>query len=301
MTNPRVAAVIPCYNAESFIAATIESLLAQTLPADEIVVVDDGSRDATPEIARQYPARVVQHPTNRGLAAARNSGILAASGEIIVFLDADALADEDLIKNLLPYYSDSRVGGVGGRVVEANIRSPFDRYRQLLLTQYHPADFHPSAPWISGCCSSYRKAALVAVGGFDPFYKTNAEDNDIGARLNAAGYRIVYTSSATARHLKTDTWASLNSTAFRYCYWAARFIHRNQVRPHMAYHRILGGGVWKSVLLATNWRRPDLLPVHATVVWNKLWGFYRGNRDAMRAGDGGRGLVKKDYLQEFAY
>lgn len=89
-TPVRVSVIIPAYNAAETLRDAIDSVLAQTYPAYEIIVVDDGSRDATAELAQAYrePVRLIRQ-TNAGPAAARNAGIAAASGELIAFLDAD--------------------------------------------------------------------------------------------------------------------------------------------------------------------------------------------------------------------
>lgn len=87
---PRVSVVIPCYNAEAYIGATIESVMAQGVDDLEIIVVDDGSHDGSVQRVRSaFPAvRVVQQP-NQGVAAARNHGLRLARGEWIAFVDAD--------------------------------------------------------------------------------------------------------------------------------------------------------------------------------------------------------------------
>src|SRR5215831_2827499 len=84
-----VSGIIPAYNAESFISETIASALAQTYPLTELIVVDDGSSDHTAEVAARFPnTRVIRRP-NGGQGAARNTGIQAASGDWIAFLDHD--------------------------------------------------------------------------------------------------------------------------------------------------------------------------------------------------------------------
>jgi glycosyltransferase involved in cell wall biosynthesis len=89
MTHPApISVVIPAYNAERFIEHAIESVHAQTLPAAEVIVVDDGSSDRTAEAARDLRARVISQP-NRGLSAARNAGIKAATQPWVALLDAD--------------------------------------------------------------------------------------------------------------------------------------------------------------------------------------------------------------------
>lgn len=92
MTEPTISisAVIPAYNAEKYIARTLNSVLSQTVPVREIVVVDDGSTDATAGVVRSFGEAVtlIQQP-NAGVSAARNTGIRAAKGDWIAFLDAD--------------------------------------------------------------------------------------------------------------------------------------------------------------------------------------------------------------------
>ncbi len=89
---PSISVVIPCYNAAAFLRATIESILGQTQPVLEVIVVDDGSADDSANIAESFgpPVRVIRQP-NQGESAARNRGIEAAGGDWVAFLDADDL------------------------------------------------------------------------------------------------------------------------------------------------------------------------------------------------------------------
>lgn len=97
--NPRFSVIIPAYNSAATLARAIESVRAQSWPAHEIIVVDDGSRDATAEVARQFgeAVRVIQQP-NSGVSVARNAGAAAASGDWLAFLDADDWYAPDRIK-----------------------------------------------------------------------------------------------------------------------------------------------------------------------------------------------------------
>jgi glycosyltransferase involved in cell wall biosynthesis len=83
-----VSVIVPCYNAAAFLPEALQSALQQTYPRIEILVVDDGSTDATPEVARRYPVHYIRQE-NRGVSAARNAGIAHSHGEFLVFLDAD--------------------------------------------------------------------------------------------------------------------------------------------------------------------------------------------------------------------
>src|SRR3712207_4601210 len=87
--KPLVSIVIPCYNQAHFLGEAIESVLAQTYPHFEVVVVDDGSTDNTEAVAARYPGVRCIRQENQGLAAARNTGIRRSNGSYLVFLDAD--------------------------------------------------------------------------------------------------------------------------------------------------------------------------------------------------------------------
>src|SRR3954452_15003770 len=88
--RPLVSAIIPAHNAERFLAAAIDSVLAQTYQPIECIVVDDGSTDGTPAVARSYGDRIRLIPQEqRGVSAARNRGAAEARGELLAFLDAD--------------------------------------------------------------------------------------------------------------------------------------------------------------------------------------------------------------------
>jgi glycosyltransferase involved in cell wall biosynthesis len=91
MVEPRIAVVIPAWNAERYLAEALASVFAQTLPPAEVVVVDDGSTDRTAAVAADVPGVTVVRQANAGAAAARNRGVVASSAPLIAFLDADDL------------------------------------------------------------------------------------------------------------------------------------------------------------------------------------------------------------------
>src|SRR5256885_6294311 len=102
---PRISVIIPTFNRAGMLGATLESLAAQTLPTDQYeVVVDDGSQDATPEICRSFASRMplnYLHIENSGISAAKNTGILASLGRILLFADDDDIADHRLLEEHL--------------------------------------------------------------------------------------------------------------------------------------------------------------------------------------------------------
>jgi GT2 family glycosyltransferase len=108
--TPLVSILIPAYNAEPWIAETIRSALAQTWPRKEIIVVDDGSRDQTLRVARQFTSRDVSIVTqeNQGAAATRNRALALSQGEFIQWLDADDLLSQDKIAKQMAAAEESQ-------------------------------------------------------------------------------------------------------------------------------------------------------------------------------------------------
>ena len=120
-TWPRVSVVVCAYNAADTLEDNLQSLERLTYPDYEIVLVNDGSRDATAEIARRHPrVRIVDTP-NQGLSAARNIGLAEASGEIVAYTDADTRVDPDWLTFLIqPFLTSDVVGSGGPNVVPAD-------------------------------------------------------------------------------------------------------------------------------------------------------------------------------------
>ncbi len=211
MDKQSVTAAIPVYNGANFIGPTIESLLNQTRKAEEILVIDDGSTDETVEICRHYPIRLVEHKSNRGLAAARNTAAEEAKSDIIVFIDVDALADKDLLRIIMDAYGEPDIGGVGGQGIESSIHSLADRWRKAHASQGH-GDREKEVDHLFGLCMSYPLPVIREIGGFNPEFRTNGEDVDAGLRVRAAGYRLLYLPQAIVYHQRSDDVESLLQT-----------------------------------------------------------------------------------------
>jgi glycosyltransferase involved in cell wall biosynthesis len=232
--NYTVSVVIPCYNKAHYIYHTVSAILNQTIPPDEIVVVDDASEDASPIILQHLPVKLIRHERNQGPAAARNTALSATKGDIIVFIDADAYADYRLIEVFLRAYNeiqDPRLGGVGGRGIECNINTIFDRWRALHARQ----DFGlkpREVPYLFGLCASYKREVLLQVGGFDTFFPINAgEDVDLGYRIRKAGYKLYYIPDAKVYHQHSDTERSLLRIQYNWFYWTYLAKKRANLHP----------------------------------------------------------------------
>lgn len=188
---PRISVIIPCYNQGHYLAEAIDSVLNQTYPHVEIIVVDDGSTDNTPEVAARYGERIQYvYKPNAGLSAARNTGILHATGEFLHFLDSDDCIKPEMLRMQMDAFAATPTGTVfyagwqevdmNGRVIaqcDAPSLSP-DPFRAL-LSENLPVH-----------CYSVRRAALANVGLFD-VHLPACEDWDLWLRLAAARYEFV--------------------------------------------------------------------------------------------------------------
>lgn len=182
----RIAAVIPCYNQAHYLGEAIESVLAQTRPADEVIVVDDGSTDETAQVAERY-ARMVRYvrQANAGLAAARNAGIRAATSDWVALLDSDdvwlptRLAAQEALVTAHP-----EVGLVHGSYER------IDKEGNLVDTRRHEAglmlDAHDLLAYnpIAVCTTLFRRSLVAEIGEFDAAAR-GCEDRDMWIRIAA--------------------------------------------------------------------------------------------------------------------
>lgn len=222
---------IPCYNGAAYLEETIRSVLAQSRPADEVLVIDDGSNDGSGAIAARYPVRLVTHPVNQGLSAARNTAIAECRGEILAFIDVDALADEGWLETVLDTFEDAGVSGVGGPGVEAQIHNLADRWRARHATQGYHYRQTTRVPHLFGLNMAFRRDVLEGSGGFDTSLRTNAEDMDMGYRLDGLGHKLLYRPDARVFHQRRDTLESLRTTMYRWYYWAFVVKRKNGRNP----------------------------------------------------------------------
>jgi glycosyltransferase involved in cell wall biosynthesis len=212
----KVSLYIPCYSAEKHIGRCIEGVLRQTLPPDEILIIDDGSTDKTVEVASKYPVRIIKHEVNKGLAAARNTGVLNAKGEFVASIDVDCVPEPDWLERLINRFTSDNIAGVGGRLIEKNVTTIANKWRSEHMRQNHGDKFLREAPSIFGNNNVFRKEAITSVGLYEERYKTNYEDMDLSKRLRKAGYTLIYEPEAIVWHYRQDTIRSVLEAKWRY-------------------------------------------------------------------------------------
>jgi GT2 family glycosyltransferase len=201
-TAPAKVSVVVCaYNAEATLHECLASLERLTYPDFEVIVVNDGSRDSTGAIARQYSSCRVIDVDHGGLSAARNAGLRAATGEIIAYTDADVRVDPDWLHYLVQPFATTEVVAVGGLslppldspwLAHCVARAPGGPTHVLLDDR--------TAEHVPGCNLAIRRDALSAIGGFNPIYLRAGDDVDVCWRLQAAGGRIEFAPGALVWH-----------------------------------------------------------------------------------------------------
>lgn len=212
----QLSVVIPTYNRCALLSRTVATLFRQTCPPDlyEIIVVVDGSTDGTTEMVRQLSPSskfqvVVQ--SNRGQAAARNAGLKAAIGKLILFLDDDLLCEPNLVAEHIAahrsgenqvvigpvYVSPDSHLTLAARRTEREMESWIERYRQGHLSM--PVDA------FVGANTSLRRETILAVGGFDEVFVGALEDVDLGLRLLHAGVRFGFQEAAITHQVYTKS------------------------------------------------------------------------------------------------
>ena len=205
---PRLAVIVPAFNAAATIGACLAAIRAQTRKPDEIIVIDDGSTDDTGALARRVGVRLlVNSAAAKGPAYARNEGVRAAKAEILVFVDADVALEEDAIAILeSALFADPSISAVFGSY---NRAPPVKRLAGLYANLRHHfihQNGGPEAATFWTGIGAVRSAAFEAIAGFDERIGAPAmEDVELGARLRAAGGRIRIAPGAQGAHLKDWT------------------------------------------------------------------------------------------------
>ncbi len=215
--EPRLSVVLPVLNGAATIGKSLAALTAQAGPDVEIIVVDNGSTDATREIVGRFDVRLLDQP-KRGPSAARNLGLEASRGSIIVHVDADIVPTSRWLRAIVQPFDDPAVVLVGGRTLSYPPSNAAERYAAQSgrfepenNVQREPFPFAPSQNL------AVRRAAAVAAGGWAE-EMAYGEDIDFCHRVLTAhaGSRIVFAPRAIAFHHERTTDAGLRRQAWTY-------------------------------------------------------------------------------------
>ena len=222
---PFVSIIVPAYNEELVVERTIRSLLASNYTKYEIIVVDDGSQDDTSKVVADKfgsePRVRLFTVANAGKAAALNTGLRHARGELIIALDADTLFDPQTVGALAHRFYDQDLGAIAGNAKVGNRVNLVTRWQALEYITSQNMDRRAFASLncitvVPGAVGAWRKDLLVEVGGFPS--DTLAEDQDLTLRIRRLGYLIGYEETAIAWTEAPHDLRSLAKQRFRWAY-----------------------------------------------------------------------------------
>jgi O-antigen biosynthesis protein len=197
---PRVSVVVCTCNGARTLERCLEELDRVDYPDLEVIVVDDGSTDASAAIAARHACWLIS-TENRGLASARNTGMLAATGEIVAYLDDDAHPDPHWLRYLVLTIEDGDFAGAGGPNLPPQDDGPVARcVAEAPGGPIHVLLSDREAEHLPGCNMAFRRTALERLDGFDPQFRVAGDDVDICWRLLEAGHRLGFNPAAVVWH-----------------------------------------------------------------------------------------------------
>ena len=202
---PRASVVVCTRNGAKTLRDCLSGLLELDYPDFEVLVVDDGSTDATTAIASAFPFRVISSGGS-GLSDARNLGLQASTGEIVAYLDDDARPLPHWLTHIAATLSTTEHAGVGGPNI-APVSSPLvaQCVDQAPGLPTHVLLDDRIAEHIPGCNMAFRRDRLEAIGGFDPQFRTAGDDVDVCWRLQAHGWTLGFNAAAIVFHHRRDS------------------------------------------------------------------------------------------------
>ncbi len=211
---PLLTVIVPARDAAATLDQCLSSIVAQATPDIEIIVVDDGSTDATAEIASRFPVRLIRTGEHRGVAAARNRAAEVARGSLLFFTDADVTLREGVLaKGRAAMAAPGVEALIGSYDDEPAHRSTVSMFKNLSHHYFHQR----TGPYVTtfwGGCGFIRRESLLAVGGFND-QRQGITDVELGYRLAARGIRVRLAPDIQVKHHKRWTLPGLLRTEFK--------------------------------------------------------------------------------------
>ncbi len=238
-----LSVVLPVLNGAATLPACLDAIYAGLPAGAEVIVVDDGSTDATAAVCARYPLRRIAHATNRGTSAARNTGWRAATGDLLAFVDADVvLAPGALTQMVEALEKEPQTLGVNGIFALDPYPSFVSDFANLSIHYQHRSHGERVASAFTGLCV-LRREALVQMDGWDErFYSRYADDVNTRFLLPAGSIRLLL--GAEGRHLKEVDLAGLLKHRFNIGWFYVRSLR---------HHRAAGNATPTNAVLAARY------------------------------------------------
>jgi len=256
----RVTVVVPAYNEEPTIRVAVETILESEYPDLEVIVVDDGSQDRTADrildLHDQGRIRLIRQ-RNAGKAGALNTGIAAATGEVVLYTDADSLFLRDTVAKTVRWFADPKIDAVCGN--DTPLRARTGLQKLLAITTHIGTGYVRRAlsivgclPIISGNLGAVRRRVLEEIGGFRPLW---GEDLEITWRLHERRKRIVFDPEPAVLADCPATFAALWKQRVR---WMRSYLKISRLHRRLFFR----GGAWPfSWYLPINFANMALVPL----------------------------------------
>ena len=263
-TLPKASVVVCSYNGGRTIGRCLESLSKLEYPDYEVIVINDGSNDATPAIAARFPCRLIT-TENRGLSAARNTGFAQAVGEIVAYIDDDASPDPHWLQYLATTLLEGHAGAGGPNlpvhtdgVTAACVTNTPGNPTHVLLSD-------TVAEHVPGCNMAFWKWALESVGGFDRQFRIAGDDVDLCWRLQDRDWTLGFSPAAQVWHHRRGSVRAFWRQQFNYGR-AEADLERKWPEKYNA----IGHARWSGRLYAAGYP-PSLVPAKRRI-YHGVWG-----------------------------
>jgi GT2 family glycosyltransferase len=225
-----ISAYVPCCNNEDTIVRSVQSLREQSIPPGELFVVDDGSTDSSKQKVEELGVELLANKKNQGRGYTRAKAMERAKNDFVLCCDATNILENDFLEKALPYFKDSSVVSVSGHLRSTETKSTTARWRSrhLFNEDVKPRPARPGKMLIT-YGTLMRRNPVMEVGNFDPAL-THTEDNELGLRLHAKGYKILGVTDAIIRSIAEPRfWKTLE----RYWRWHAGIDEKLSIKNYM--------------------------------------------------------------------
>jgi glycosyltransferase involved in cell wall biosynthesis len=214
-----LSVVVPAYNAAAFLPKSLPALKASASANFELLVVDDGSTDDSRAVAERYAAKVLRHERNKGLVAARMTGLAGATGDIIVNVDADVVVFPDTLDKIVGYFeTHPDISAITGRLSKEHANPDFFSQYKNLYMNYIFGKLPERVNFLYGSIHAMRRNAVQIYQSTQNI----GEDSERGQRLVEAGKKIAFVRDLEVAHLKKYSFRGWIKNDFEVPYWWAR-------------------------------------------------------------------------------
>ena len=228
------SAYVPCFNARATIRRAVESVLAQTIPPAELLVVDDGSTDRSMEAIRDLDVRIISMPRNCGRGEARARAMSDARYDLVLSCDATNVVEPAFVEKALVWFGEPQVAAVFGRITQPAAGSVAERWRGRHLFKVDLAQEPQRKSSLSTWGTLVRASSVARVGGYDRRLR-HTEDGDLGRRLLAANFDVVYDPALEVKSIAVNTLGQVLERHWRWYAGAHPSVSWREYRKSIAY------------------------------------------------------------------